>query len=332
MTPSGKIVMSHVLGLDQTERLQLCRQMGVTHVVSTPSLNGIGPDQYVAAMKKHKEAWAEAGFEVAVYETMTPVPADHIRRGSPGRDQELQNWIACIEAMGRVGIPVLCYNLGQGGARTGNRPVLRGGAITTEHDYQESHKLPPAEEIYTEDQLWEALTWLIERITPVCEKAKVKMGYHPNDPTVSPYRGSAQIMINPEAYRRLFSIADSPYNGVSFCQGNFRSMKYAPGEDIYSVATEFAQRGKIQFIHFRDVEGTADTRYHETFHDNGPTDMARMLQCYAAGGFVGPLRTDHAPAMAGEDAQKNPGYGMLGHIFAIGYTIGLMQALNIAYE
>ncbi len=329
---SGKIIMSHVLGLGQTERLQLCQQMGVTHVVSTPSLAGIGPDQYVAAMRKHKEAWAEAGFKVAIYETMTPVPAENIRRGSPGRDEELRNWIAAIEAMGEVGIPVLCYNLGQGGSRTNNRLPLRGGAFTTEHNYQESKKLPPAKEIYNEDQLWEALTWLIERITPVCEKAKVKMGYHPNDPTVSPYLGSAQIMINPAAYRRLFAIADSPYNGVSFCQGNFRSMQYAPGEDIYSVATEFAQKGKIQFIHFRDVEGTADTRYHETFHDNGPTDMARMLKCYAAGGFVGPLRTDHAPAMAGEDAQDHPGYGMLGHIFAIGYTIGLMQAMNIAYE
>ena len=34
-------------------------------------------------------------------------------------------------------------------------------------------------------------------------------------------------------------------------------MQYAPGETIYSVATEFAERGKIQFIHFRDVQGTA---------------------------------------------------------------------------
>ena len=158
------------------------------------------------------------------------------------------------------------------------------------------------------------------------------MGYHPNDPSVSPFLGSAQIMISPAAYRRLFSIADSPYNGVSFCQGNFRSMKYAPGESIYSVATEFAEKRKIQFIHFRDVEGTAETRYHETFHDNGPTDMARMLQCYTRGGFVGPLRTDHAPAMEGEDAKERPGYAMLGHIHAIGYTKGLMQALNIAYE
>lgn len=332
MASSGKIIMAHVLGLDQTERLQICQQMGVTHVVSTPSLHHIGPDQYEAAMRKHKEDWARAGFGVAVYETMTPVPADNIRRGSAGRDQELRNWIACVEAMGKVGIPVLCYNLGQGGARTGNQKVLRGGAVTTEHDYEASKQMPAAAEIYSENQLWEALTWLIERITPVCEKAKVKMGYHPNDPTVSPYRGSAQIMINPAAYRRLFAIADSPYNGVSFCQGNFGSMQYAPGEDIYSVASEFARRGKIQFIHFRDVEGTADTRYHETFHDNGPTDMARMLRCYAEGGFVGPLRTDHAPAMAGEDAQKHPGYAMLGHIFAIGYTIGLMQAQNIDYE
>jgi mannonate dehydratase len=247
-TQQGKIILSHVLSLDQRDRLKLCLQMGVTHVVSTPSLAGIGPDQYVAAMRKHKEAWAAAGFTVAVYETMTPVPADNIKRGTTGRDQELKNWIAAIEAMGMVGIPVLCYNLGQGGRRTGN-VVVRGGAISTAHDYEASKKLPPAKEIYTEDQLWEALTWLIERITPVCEKANVKMGYHPNDPSVSPYLGSAQIMISPAAYRRLFSIADSPYNGVSFCQGNFRSMRYAPGESIYSVATEFAEKHKIQFVH-----------------------------------------------------------------------------------
>ena len=294
----GKITLAHVLSLNETERLKICLQMGVKHVVSTPSLRGAGPDQYAAAMQKHKDDWAAAGFSVSVHETMTPVAANNIRRGTPGRDEELKNWIAYVEAMGKAGIPVLCYNLGQGGARSGS-VVVRGGAISTAHDYEASKKLPPAAEIFTDDQLWESLTWLIERITPVCEKAKVKMGYHPNDPSVSPFRGSAQIMISPAAYRRLFAIADSPYNGVSFCQGNFRSMKYAPGESIYSVATEFAEKGKIQFIHFRDVDGTADTKYNETFHDDGPTDMARMLQCYVRGGFVGPLRTDHAPAMGG---------------------------------
>ncbi len=334
-TRLGKITIAHVLNLRSPERYKLCLQMGVNHVVNSPSLRKIGSDQYVAAMKKHKDDWAEVGFDVSVYEVMTPVSANNIRRNNPGkeRDEELRNWIAYVEAMGKAGIPVLCYNFGTGGRRTSNKLVLRGGALTTEHNYEESKKLPNAREIFTEDQLWDGLTWFIERITPVCEKAKVKMGYHPNDPSVSPYLGSAQIMISPATYRRLFAIADSPYNGVSFCQGNFASMKYAPGESIYSVATEFAQKRKIQFVHFRDVDGTAETKYHETFHDNGPTDMPRLLQCYYRGGFVGPLRTDHAPAMGDEITEKgSSGYAMLGHIFAIGYTKGLMQAMGIAYE
>jgi mannonate dehydratase len=215
--------------------------------------------------------------------------------------------------------------------RTGKR-TLRGGAVTTEHSYEETKKLPPLEETFTEDQLWEGLTWFIERITPTLEKAKVRMGYHPNDPCCSPYRGSAQIMISPAAYRRLFDIADSPYQGATFGQGNFASMRYGPGESMYSVATEFSERGKVHFVHFRDVDGTADRYYYETFHDNGPTDMGRMLECYARGGFIGPLRTDHAPSMEGENTERNLGYAMLGHIFAIGYTKGLMQSRNIAYD
>src|SRR5512139_335131 len=52
-TQQGKIILSHVLTLNKPERLKLCLQMGFTHVVSTPSLEGIGPDQYATAMQKH---------------------------------------------------------------------------------------------------------------------------------------------------------------------------------------------------------------------------------------------------------------------------------------
>ena len=61
-------------------------------MVSTPSLKDIGRDQYAAALQKHKDAWTEAGMSMTVFETMTPVTADNIRRGSPGRDEELRNW------------------------------------------------------------------------------------------------------------------------------------------------------------------------------------------------------------------------------------------------
>ena len=52
-TQQGKIILSHVLSLNQPDRLKLCLQMGVTHLVSTPALAGIGADQYEAAMQNH---------------------------------------------------------------------------------------------------------------------------------------------------------------------------------------------------------------------------------------------------------------------------------------
>jgi len=145
------------------------------------------------------------------------------------------------------------------------------------------------------------------------------MGYHPNDPAVSPYLGSAQIMINPAAYRRSLLHRRQPLQRRLILPGELQvdEIRAGPRASIRWLPNSLRGR-KIQFVHFRDVEGTADTRYHETFHDSGPTDMARMLQCYARGGFVGPLRTDHAPAMEGEDSQRRPGYAMLGHIFALG--------------
>jgi len=328
--PAPTFKLSMVLGGTPSHRphhVKVCREMGITHCVSTPSLRNIGPDQYEAAMRQHKEEWEEAGFTIPVYETMTPVPADNILRGTKGRDEELRNFIAAVEAMGSVGIPVLCYNLGQGGSRTGWVPV-RGGAISSQFNYAASNAQPPSEEILTEDQLWDSLTWLLERIIPVAEKAGVRMGYHPNDPPISPYRGSAQIMVSANAYRRLLNIAPSPNNGISFCQGNFKAM----GEDVYAIAKEFTEQGKVVFIHFRDVEGDAGTQYTETFHDDGPTDMARMLRIYSEAGFTGPIRPDHAPTMGDEDAEATRGYGVMGKVFAFGHMIGVMQAHNLAYE
>ena len=326
----GKFKLSMALGRspsDHPDRVKVCREMGVRHCVTAPALNEVGRDQYEAAMRQQQEEWAAAGFAIPVYETMTPVRADHIRRGTPGRDDELRDFIAAVEAMGRVGIPVLCYNLGAGGARTGWVPV-RGGAISSQFDYAASNEEPPADEVFTEEELWDNLTWLLERIIPVAEKAKVRMGYHPNDPPISPYRGSAQIMVSAAAYRRLIGIAPSPSNGVSFCQGNFKAM----GEDIYAVAQELTELGKVFFIHFRDVEGTAGTRFTETFHDDGPTDMARMLEIFARAGFDGPIRPDHAPTMGDEDAEATRGYGTVGKVFAFGHMIGMMQARGLAYE
>ena len=174
--------------------------------------------------------------------------------------------------------------------------------------------------------MWDNITYFYERVIPVAEKWNVKMALHPDDPPISPLRGIARICNSAENYRRIMNIVPSPINGLTFCQANFRAM----GENIYELAQEFCESGKVFFVHFRDIEGQA-YRFHETFHDNGPTDMPRMLEIYHRAGFRGPIRPDHAPTLAGE-SEESRGYGMQGKIFAFGYMIGAMDSRNIPFE
>ncbi len=91
-------------------------------------------------------------------------------------------------------------------------------------------------------------------VMPLAEKASVKMALRPDDPPISPLRGIGRIL-------------------TSACQANFKAM----GKDIESVAKEWCGQKKIFFVHFRDIEGQGK-HFSERFHDDGPTDMGRMLK------------------------------------------------------
>jgi len=255
-----------------------------------------------------------------------PVAAEKIKLGLPGRDEEIANYCTVIKALGEVGIPMCCYNFmaGIGWHRTKIDVPERGGALSSEFDRQaaESQGLTRWGSI-SEDKIWDNLTYFLKRVIPVAEEAGVKMALHPDDPPLSPLRGIGRILTSAEAFRRVLRIVPSPVNGITFCQANFKLM----GEDIRELVREFGGEGKIFFVHLRDVVGTAE-HFRETFHDNGPTDMAEMLRLYHEVGFRGPIRPDHAPTLASESNER-PGYAMQGKVFAIGYIKGLTEALGI---
>lgn len=324
----GKLQLSMHLNLRDTSRLKICQQMGVTHAITGAPFWGIGRDQYEAAAKKMVEGFGEAGFKIAGIEGH-PVPFEKIKLGIDGRDEEIKNTNAAIEALSKAGIDMICYNFmaGLGWYRTKYDIPERGGALTSEFYIEDAKKqgLTKWGEV-SEDKMWDNLTYFLERIMPTAEKFKVKMAAHPDDPPISPLRGISRILTSADNFRRLMNIAPSPMNGVTFCQANFRAM----GEDIYEVAKEFGEQGKIFFVHFRDIEGQKE-RFHETFHDNGPTDMGKMLKIYSDSGLVIPIRPDHAPTLSGED-KNSKGYGMQGKIFAFGYMIGLMETQGINFD
>jgi mannonate dehydratase len=161
---------------------------------------------------------------------------------------------------------------------------------------------------------------MLSELIPVAEQAGVTLCMHPDDPPLPEFLGRARIMNSVAGFERLVKLAPSPRNAICFCQGTFATM----GVDIPATIKKLGPH--IKYVHFRDVRGTPEN-FVETFHDNGPTDMAAAIRAYREVGFDGPIRPDHVPQMVGEE-DGEPGYTMQGRLFAYGYIRGLMDALK----
>jgi mannonate dehydratase len=270
----------------------------------------------------YKEAVEEAGLTLGVIEDNPPM--DRIRLGKPGREEELEAFCTLVRSMGRLGIPVLCYNWMAllGWLRTSTAGRGRGGAQVTGFDARLLADAPPPREgTADEEALWENLRWFLSRALPVAEEAGVRLAMHPDDPPLSPIRSVARIMRSVQAFERLLELVPGDANGVTLCQGNFTLMT----DDLPAVIRLFGEQGKIFFVHFRDVRGEPSS-FVETFHDEGQTDMLACMRAYRDAGVDAVLRTDHTPTLEGDRAQV-AGYSRQGRLFAIGYVRGLHEAV-----
>lgn len=323
----------------------LLKQCGVNTVVAL--LNGAEQDQRMYASvggkdpgtSDYHEPWGlEAirrdqaifdaeGFTVIAIEDTAPM--DKVRLGLPGRDEQIQNVITQIRAMGELGIPILCYNwmaLASWG-RTDNAIPARGGALVTGFNAEvcdaKAPLVPPGE--VDREQMWSALKHFLDAVVPVAEQSGVRLALHPDDPPRPWDRNLPRIMSSVAAYRRLLDLYPSPHNGITFCQGNWALMPEVTAGEVTlpELIREFGH-DRIQFVHFRDVQGTAED-FRETFHDEGQTDLPECMRAYAEVAFGGPMRPDHVPTMAGESNER-PGYETLGRLFAVGYIRGLEHA------
>lgn len=326
----GRFLLSEVLGNPDSRDVTIARQVGIQWVISNGGMAHARKEDYVEAVRRHREAFAAAGMKIAGVEGH-PVPFEKIKLGLEGRDEQIENTKWAIEALAKNGIHMICYNFmaGLGWTRTNQAVPERGGALTSEFDLAVANAegLTPFGDV-SEEKMWSNCEYFIKAVMPVADKFKVKMALHPDDPPLSPLRGIARIITSKRNYERIMDMVPSPYNGVTFCQANFLLMK----EDIYSLAREWCLKKKVFFVHYRDVLGDK-THFRETFHDNGPTDMVRMLEIYSRSGFDGPIRPDHAPALAGEaQGGKASGYTIGGKVLAFGYMKGIMAAKGLRYE
>lgn len=314
------------------ENLTLAAQCGVTDVV------GRYPGTNLDDLLRMRDQVESYGMRLATVEGYLP-----IEKLKLGRDDgtELAAMKTLLGNMQQVGVKILCYNFmaGTDWVRTRLDASERAGAKVTAFDLAEveramslnqSRSGPRDEDQYarvdgsediTADRLWQNLERFLRELVPVAEQAGVVMCMHPDDPPLLKLQGKARIMNSVENFERLVSLVPSPANAICFCQGTFAAM----GCDIPASIRRLGRH--IQYVHFRDVRGTRES-FVETFHDNGPTDMAAAMRAYRDIGFTGPMRPDHVPQLYGED-DGEPGYTMLGRLFAYGYMRGLMHGVRL---
>lgn len=303
------------------ENLQLAAQCGVSDIVARYPAGGLNE------LRTIQQRVASFGMNAAVVEGYLPI--EKIKVGTDD-GTEVQAVIRLLHDMAELGIPLLCYNFmaGTDWVRTRLDAPERGGAKVTAFQLQDVERAmslsKTANSVDSQPigaaALWSNLERFLNAVVPVAEKCRVTLAMHPDDPPLSEFLGKARIMNSVESFERLMKLVPSPHNTICFCQGTFAEM----GVDVPVAIRRLGPH--IKYVHFRDVRGTRED-FVETFHDNGQTDMAAAMRAYRDVGFTGPMRPDHVPQLVGED-DGEPGYTMLGRLFAFGYMRGLIQAVQ----
>ena len=301
---------------------KLAQQAGVNLAVGGLPFDTLRPGETVgdlAPLQRMKQVYEDAGFELRVIESRPPL--NKAKRGLPGRDEEIAVVCNLLESMGKLGIPVWCYEwmTDFNWVRTNMATPSRGGSVVTSFDINDVPADLTKEPPIDEEALWTNLDYFLRKVLPVAERAGVKLSMHPDDPPLSPIRGVGRIMRSIENYQRLIELVPSPMNTITLCQGNFTLMT----DDLPREIRKFGK--KISFIHFRDVRGVP-TKFEETWHDAGKTDMLACMKAYRDIEFDGVLRPDHVPTVEG-DSNADAGYSAFGRLYAIGYIRGLQEAV-----
>ena len=305
--------------------LHYAAELGVRHCVCTvPAVSTTAP-QYLkpwdlTALRMMQLEVSEFGMDISVLEGIKFI--DSAKLGLDDRDVAISNFCDLLRNMSELGIKTVCYNWMPvfGWFRTRHNEVARGGSVTTAFSIKDLSQNGSVGFRLSQDELWSNLRYFMEKIVPIAEKYGVNLALHPDDPPVSSIYGIDRILTSPANMMEAINLFPSHVNGITMCQGTFRTM----GADVAAEILHFSDR--IHFAHMRDIEGVKEA-FVETFPDNGSTDILATMKAYKSIGFSGVIRPDHTPTMYGED-NDNPGYAVLGNLFTIGYIRGLMEGID----
>lgn len=331
------------------EYLTFASQLGVGGVqLNTPELPGERRWELadLVALRERVEGY---GLRLEAIENVPNAFYEGAMLGLSRRDEEIEDVAATIRNMGTAGIPILGFNwMPTSVWRTELAPVGRGGAVVSVFDLATAQDSAQADNVLvarrdrrvedkkdswsrgalfdiaaprSDEEMWSAYEYFVNALVPVAEESGVQLALHPDDPPVPSLGGVARIFRSVDALKRAVELSPGPGFAIELCLGTVSEMG---GEGAVLEAVRFlAPRGKIAYVHLRDVKGTVPD-FVECFLGEGNYRPARVIRELSRHGFDGFIMDDHTPALVGDSP-----YGHRGRAFALGYIQGLIEMMEL---
>ena len=250
----------------------------------------------------------------------------------PERDREIEIIQQMIQVAAKSGVHLLLYNMIiLPILRTGrtNDPE-RGNSSYSTWNYEEALRRDMDNEMTVAgqvdvDELYERITYFLDRVLPVAEEYNVKLGNHIADPPApAGYRGvtrwnSPDIK---EGIMRFGQLYDSPSHGFNLCLGSTAEGLKDPKTEIIPIIDWIGKRSQIFNIHMRNIRGGWNN-FQEVWPDNGDMDFFQVMKALRDVGYSGMVMPDHVPR------HDDPASELQGHAFCFGYIKALIQAVGV---
>lgn len=335
-------------GLDDPVTLENIRQIpgmkGIITAIYDVPIGEIWPMEKIMALKEEVE---KHDLELIAIESV-PVHED-IKLGLETRDRYIENYKETIKNLGKVGIGIVTYNFMPvfDWTRSSINNKMEDGSINLIYEHEKVLDMDPVKgeldlpgwatnyesnhlkellqqyEDLSEDGLWRNLEYFLKAVVPVAEQSDVRLAIHPDDPPWSIF-GLPRVVTNKENLERLVNIIDSPSNGLAICTGSLGS---DPKNNMPEIIEYFAEKDRLNFLHFRNVKCDNDKNFYEVAHlsSAGSLDMYEILKAAVDSGFDGPIRPDHGRMIWGEEGRA--GYGLFDRALGATYINGLLEAI-----
>ena len=245
---------------------------------------------------------------------------------TPERDREIDMVCEMIRTASRAGIDSLRYNTCILPIDRTEHEEGRGGYFFTAFRLD---KIPKEEQAgltdagrVTGEMHWERIEYLLERMIPVAEECKVRVGNSQEDPATPPgYKGVDKVLNDFEGMKRFIDIQRSPYHGWNFCVGSIAEMLEDSAAEIYPFIEHFGNRNTIFLVHYRNLIGQRYS-FREALPDEGDMDFFRVLKALKDVGYCYGIDPDHVPRSSDDPQGSYQSYS-----YCFGYINAMIQAV-----